>query len=367
VRKTRLYERHIALGARMIDFGGWLLPVQYPTGPIEEHHRVRRAAGIFDIDHMGQLVVEGSDSLTYLQYLVTTDVSTMEMGEARYSLICYDDGGVVDDVFIYRLPDRYFIAINAANREKDYRWFDYHAIGYDVDVRDVSEETYMLALQGPKAEKILQELTSIDLSKICYHTAVEGEVAGVQMLLGRTGYTGEDGFELFFPAEHALRIWDVIIDTGKPLGLSPIGLAARDSLRFEPCMPLYGQEIAADLDPISAGLGWAVSFAKGVFIGREALLKTKLEGPTRRLVAFEMLERSVPRHGYPVLVDGNVAGVVTTGMYAPTVGKYAGMAYVPTAHSAVGSEIAVLIRDKPRKAIVVRRPFYIPAYRRQGK
>ena len=364
MKKTRLYERHVELDARLVEFGGWLLPVQYPAGPIEEHLNVRKAAGLFDIDHMGQLDVSGPDALAYLQKVLTTDVSTMKMGEARYSLVCYADGGIVDDVFVYRLEGHYYVVVNASNLEKDFRWFKYNMCGHDVQVENVSEETYMLALQGPRAEEILQQVASVDLGNMAYHTGVEAKVAGIAMIIGRTGYTGEDGFELFFPADRACEMWDKLMELGQPLGMLPIGLAARDSLRFEACMPLYGQEIAADLDPISAGFGWAVSFDKGDFVGREALLKIKLEGPEQRLVAFEMKDRGVPRHDYVTTVGGEEVGRVTTGMYAPFVGKYVGLAYLPVGSAIPGTEFGVLIRGKVRKAVVVNKPFYVPAYRR---
>lgn len=365
-RKTELYARHIALNGRMIDFAGWLLPVQYPTGPIEEHHTVRRAAGLFDIDHMGQLVVRGPDALPFLQRVLTTDISRMATGEARYSLVCYEDGGVVDDVFVYRLPDRYFIAINAANVEKDTAWFRYHVGRFQATVENVSEETYMLALQGPQAEAVLQKLTPAQLDRLAYHRATESKVAGVPTLIGRTGYTGEDGFELFFPREKATLLWDGIMEAGAPFGLKPIGLAARDSLRFEPKLPLYGQEISATINPLEAGLGWAVSFEKGDFIGRSALLKVKLEGPARKLVGLEMVEKGVPRHGYAVALDGRTIGEVTTGMYAPTADKYLALAFVPPAQAAIGTEVQVVIRGEGRRARVVKTPFYTPAYRRQS-
>lgn len=364
-RKTELYARHEALGGRMIDFAGWILPVQYPTGPIEEHHTVRKAAGLFDIDHMAQLVVRGRDALPYLQRVVTMDVAKMVMGEAHYSLVCYEDGGIVDDIFVYRMPDRYFIAINAANAEKDTRWFQAQVGHMEVSVENVAEETYMLALQGPKAETILQPLTPANLSQLAYHRAIDSTVAGVPTLIGRTGYTGEDGFELFFPREKATLVWDSIMEAGAPHGLKPIGLAARDSLRFEAKMPLYGQEIAAHINPIQAGLGWAVAFGKGDFIGRNALLKVKLEGAKSVLVGLEMVDRGVPRHGYAIVAGGQTVGEVTTGMFAPTLGRYLALAYVPKELSAVGTEVGVLIRNEVKRAKVVETPFYTPAYRRK--
>ncbi len=363
-RRTELYERHVALGGRMVEFAGWELPVQYPTGPLEEHRTVREAAGLFDIDHMAQLVVKGSEALTYLQRVATMDVARMAMGEAHYSLVCYEDGGIVDDIFVYRLPDRYFIAINAANADKDTLWLRYQLGRLQATVENVSDDTYMLALQGPRAEAILQPLTPAQLDKLPYHRAADSKVAGVPTLIGRTGYTGEDGFELFFPREKATLLWDRIMEVGAPLGLKAIGLAARDSLRFEAKMPLYGQEIAANLNPLQAGLGWAVSFDKGDFIGRNALLKVKLEGPRSKLVGLEMVDRGVPRHGYPVTLKGQVVGEVTTGMYAPTVGRYVALAYVPADKTALGSEFQVMVRGEAKRARVVETPFYTPAYRR---
>ncbi|NLG52016.1 MAG: glycine cleavage system aminomethyltransferase GcvT, partial [Chloroflexi bacterium] len=306
VKKTELYDRHVSLGARMIEFAGWLLPVQYPTGPKEEHHRVRNVAGLFDIAHMGRIVVRGRDALPFLQWIMTADVDSFSMGSANYSLMCYEDGGVIDDVFIYHLPDRYFLAVNAANSAKDTRWMQYHHDGLDVSVENISDETYMLALQGPKAEEILNPLCACDLTELAFHTGIETEVVGVPALVGRTGYTGEDGFELYFSASEAGLIWDSIMESGQPKGLLPIGLAARDSLRFEPCLPLYGQELTATGNPLEAGLGWAVAMDKPGFIGREALLKVRLEGARRKLVAFKMTDPGVPRHGYKVVVDGEV-------------------------------------------------------------
>lgn len=365
-KRTALYERHEALEARIVDFAGWLLPVQYPTGPVAEHHAVRQAAGLFDIDHMGQVVVSGPDALAYLQYLMTADVAAIAPRAAHYSLMCYADGGVVDDVFIYHLtaPERYFVAINAANVKKDVRWMLAHTMGYNVRVENMSDETYMLALQGPASEAILNPLCDSDLSALGYHSSVETAVAGVPTLVGRTGYTGEDGFELFFPTSEAGAVWDALMAAGAPHGLLPIGLAARDSLRLEPCMPLYGQEISATRDPIGAGLGWAVHPNKGAFIGRDALLKIRLEGPKDKLVAFEMVDRGVPRHDYPVAIDGVEVGVVTSGIKSPTLDAFVGMAYVPAAHSAVGSEFDVIIRDRPKAARVMIKPLVAPSYRR---
>ncbi len=362
--KTALYERHVALGGRMVEFAGWVLPVQYPTGPKAEHLAVRQTAGLFDIDHMGQVTVSGPDALAFLQSVMTADVAAIAPGAAGYALLCYDDGGVVDDTFIYNLPGRYFVAINASNVAKDVAWLRYHAGGFDAQVEDISDATYMLALQGPLAQAIVQPLCPAELAQVGYHRAIETQVAGVPTLLGRTGYTGEDGFELFFPTASAPAVWDALMALGQPKGLLPIGLAARDSLRFECCMPLYGQEIAADRSPLEAGLGWAVALDKRAFLGREALLKERLEGSPERLVGFQMMDGGVPRHGYEVAVDGMVCGEVTSGGYAPSLDGFYGLAYVPAEYARPGGELQVLIRERARRAVIVRRPFVKPAHRR---
>jgi aminomethyltransferase len=372
LKRTALYQWHVDHGGRMVPFAGWEMPVQYPTGPIEEHNTTRRSAGLFDIDHMGQMDVRGPDAEAFVNRLVTYDVRRMKLLDAHYALMCYADGGIVDDLFVYKLPDRsgeasrpyFFLVVNASNRDKDVAWAQAHTQGLDVTVRDLSDETYMLAFQGPQAPAILNRLTHVNLDQVPRFTAATDTLFDdVPTLMGRTGYTGEDGFELFFPAEHALKVWQGILKEGEPEGVKPIGLAARDSLRFEPCMPLYGHEIAADLTPVEARLTFAVSFDKD-FVGRDALLKQKLEGPDYLLAGFEMIDKGVPRAEYTVVHDGVEVGDVTTGMYSPTTKRYLGMAYVPRAVAAPDTEIEIVIRDTPKRAKIVRRPFYVPAYRR---
>jgi aminomethyltransferase len=343
----------------MVEFAGWELPVQYPSGPTAEHHAVRRAAGLFDIDHMGQFELRGPDAELFLQFVQVWDIDQMEEYAAHYSLLLYADGGVVDDIFLYRLPDHWLIVVNAANRAKDLAWLRAHALGFDIKLTDVSDNTYMLALQGPKAANILQRLCTADLNRVATRTAVATTLVGVSALLGRTGYTGEDGFELYFPAEAAVSLWQQLLATGKDAGLLPCGLAARDSLRFEACMPLYGHEINAQTNPLEARLGWTIGWDKE-FIGRDALLKTKLEKPARLLVGFEMVDKAVPREHYPIAVDGQVVGQVTTGMKSPTLDRFLGLGYVPSSHSAVGAEIDIVVRGQPKKARIVKRPFYQP-------
>jgi len=361
VKRTQLYDTHVAMGARMVPFAGYEMPVQYGS-PIEEHHTVRRAAGLFDIDHMGQFIVAGPDRTAFLQRMVTSDVTALAVGEAGYSLLTYADGGTVDDVFLYHEPDHWFVVVNASNREKDFAWLQAHAAGFNITLTDISEETYMLAFQGPQAQAILQRITDTDLGKIAFHHSGRGKVAGVEAFIGNTGYTGEYGFELFFDAARAVQVWNAILEAGRPEGAAAIGLAARDSLRFEPCLPLYGHELSPGISPLESGLTFAVQLDVD-FVGREALLKQKLEGPPRRLVCLEMVDKGVPREGCPVLVDGQ-QGFVTTGMKAPTPDIFAAMALIPRETYAMGKQVEVLIHDKPRLAQIVKRPFYTPAYRR---
>jgi aminomethyltransferase len=369
--KTELYQWHVDNGGRMVPFAGYEMPVQYPTGPIQEHHVTRQAAGLFDIDHMGQIEVRGPDAESFVNYLVTYDVSKMSLLDAHYALFCYADGGTIDDLFVYRLPDPdisdrhyFFLAINADNRAKDVAWVKAHAAAFNVVVKDVSDETYMLAFQGPKAPEIMDRLTNADLTQMKRFSAVQDVILeDVPILLGRTGYTGEDGFELFFPAHFALKVWDAILKEGESEGVKPIGLAARDSLRFEPCMPLYGHELSSTITPLESRLSFAVSFDK-YFIGRDALLKQKLEKPEMVLVGFELTGRGVAREHYPVLYDGEPVGMVSSGMFSPTTSRYLGMAFVPRKISKIGTEIEIQIRKKTVPARIIKRPFYIPAYRR---
>lgn len=362
MQKTPLYDTHVALDGRIVDFAGWALPVQYPTGPTSEHHAVRNAAGLFDISHMGQFELSGLDADVFLQYIQVWDIATMAEYEAHYSLLLYGDGTIVDDIFLYRLPERWLIVVNAANREKDFAWLQANALGFEIDLVDVSDKTCMLALQGPKAEAILQRLTDAALDQMAARTALDISVAGVQTLIGRTGYTGEDGFELYLPAEQATTLWDALLQAGQADGLLPCGLAARDSLRFEACMPLYGHEIDAATNPLEARLGWTISW-ETEFVGRDALLKTKLEKPSRLLIAFEMIDRAVPREQYEIAVGGSSIGHVTTGMKSPTLDKFVGMGYVPSGYNKLGTEIEIMVRGQAKRAKVVKRPFYRPQYK----
>ncbi len=362
LKHTKLYDWHVANEGRMVPFAGWEMPVRYKAGPKKEHHATRNNAGLFDIHHMAKFTVSGIYTKAYLNYITTRDVSSLKINEAHYNLMCYEDGGIVDDIFIYRLPDYWLVVTNASNHKKDFVWMQAHAATYDVILKDVSNETYLLALQGPKAIAILQNLTDISLSNLPRFGTMEGSVNGVQTIISRTGYTGEDGVELFFSPEHALTMWETLLQTGEPYGLEPIGLAARDSLRFEPAFSLYGHEIGPDITPLEARLGWAVNFNKN-FIGKNALLKQKVEGITSKLIAFEMQSRSMPRKGYDVMYEGLFVGLVVTGLYAPTINKMVGHAFVPSYISKPGTALQIIIRNQEKDAVVVRRPLYKPAYR----
>lgn len=359
MKKTPLYEIHAAEGAKMVDFHGWCMPLYYGTGILKEHENVRKKAGIFDVSHMGELLVEGSDADRYLQSMVTNEILSMEDGTCVYTPVCYPEGGTVDDILVYKISDkRYMLVVNASNTEKDFEWFLSHAKG-DVRISDHSAGYAQLAVQGPLAEKILQGLAEQDLSAIGYYRfRQEVALGGMKTLLSRTGYTGEDGFEIYVDSEKAEQMWQRIMDAGKEDGLAPAGLGARDTLRLEAGMPLYGNELSKDISPVEAGLGRFISFEKGDFIGREALLEQKENPSGRRIMRFEMVERGVPRAGYRVQSGGKDIGYVTSGGYAPVLEKNIGMALIE--HERVGpdDEIFVVIRDKPVKAEIIRKPFY---------
>ncbi|MCL6580205.1 MAG: glycine cleavage system aminomethyltransferase GcvT [Firmicutes bacterium] len=362
LRKTPLYDMHVKYGGRIIDFGGWALPVQY-TGIIEEHRTTREKAGLFDVSHMGEFRVTGTDPLGFIQKAVVNDMAKADVGQCVYSPMCYPSGGVVDDLIVYRLGEKeYLIVVNAANTDKDWAWMNDILRDFPgTRMANESAETAELALQGPRAQDILQKLADVDLSTIGYYRCRDGvKVAGIRTLVSRTGYTGEDGFEVFCAPTEAQKLWEAIMEAGRPLGLVPVGLGARDTLRFEACMPLYGQELDAERTPLEAGLGRFVSFDKGDYIGREALLAQKEKGLERKLVGLEMVGRGIPRHGYPVLdADGRKEiGYVTTGSYCPSLDKNMGLAYVPVEEAEVGRRLSVGIRGKAVEAVVVQTPFY---------
>ena len=362
-RRTPLYERHLALGARMVPFAGWTMPVQY-SGIINEHRAVRNQAGLFDLGHMGQVDVSGPDALPFLQYVTTNDVSTLQPGEAHYSLLPNDRGGVVDDIIIYRNPsgDGYMVVINAANRDKDVAWMQRHAAeqgDLDVAVTDISDGTGMIAIQGPAAEQIAQRLTDLALAELPYFSWHQATVAGVPAMLARTGYTGEDGFEFYTSVDDIGTLWDALLESGRDDGAVPVGLGARDTLRLEARMPLYGQELADDIGPLEAGLGWAVKLDKGDFIGRDKIAAMKQSGPPRRTVGFKLTERGgSPRTHYEVRSEGRRVGEVTSGAMSPTLGENIGLALIEANAAGVGKPLEVVVRDRPVATVQVKTPFY---------
>ncbi|GAV24500.1 aminomethyltransferase [Carboxydothermus islandicus] len=353
LKRTPLYEEHVKLGAKMVPFGGWEMPVQY-TGILEEHMAVRTDVGMFDVSHMGEIEITGKRAEQFVNYLITNDVSRLNFGDVIYTTMCYPDGGTVDDLLAYKYStERYLLVVNAANKDKDlahilrYRWDD-------VTVNDLSDETAEIALQGPRAQEILQKLTAFDLNQIKYFGFAEIEVAGVPCLVSRTGYTGEDGFEIYFAPNLATKIWSELLN----LGVKPAGLGARDTLRFEACLPLYGHELSAEITPLEAGLGWAVKFNKEDFIGKEALLAQKNAGLKRKIVGLEMIGAGIPRQGYEIVFNQRGVGFVTSGTFAPYLKKNLAMAMVELEAAEIGTEVDVIIRGKGVRARVISRPFY---------
>ncbi|MBE3599624.1 MAG: glycine cleavage system aminomethyltransferase GcvT [Limnochordaceae bacterium] len=358
--RTPLSGLHERLGARMIEFAGWWMPVQY-SGIVEEHRAVRERAGIFDLSHMGELVVEGPGAAAALDALVTCNLATLEVGQARYGVMCLPGGGIIDDLVVYReAPERFMLVVNAACHDKDLAWIEQHLAGTSVTVRDRTQELALIAVQGPQAQALLSPVVEgADLDALGFYRFTEATVAGIPTTVSRTGYTGEDGFELFVEAGKAVALWEAIMQVAGPAGAVPVGLGARDTLRLEARYALYGQDIDETTTPLEAGLGWVVDFAKGNFVGRHALLQQKERGVLRRLVGFVLEDRGVPRHGY-ALVDpqgGAPIGQVTSGTLSPVLQQGIGLGYVPVDRAAPGTALAVAIRDRLHPARVVKGSF----------
>jgi len=359
LKRTPLYAEHVAAGARMVPFGGWEMPVQY-TGIVEEHRTTRTSVGLFDVSHMGEFEVEGAGAVAALQYLTTNDVAALQVGQIQYSVLCYDNGTIVDDLTVYRIADdRYMITVNAGNIDKDWAHVTKSTAHMkDARWRNASEGTGLVAVQGPKAEALVGRLADRDVTAIGYYRFERGNVGDVPTLISRTGYTGEDGFELYAPADGTAQLWKALLRAGRAEGAAPVGLGARDTLRLEMKYALYGNDIDETTNALEAGLGWVVKPAKGDFIGRGALEKVRTAGVRRRLVGIEMVDKAVARHGYLVKKDGHDTGIVTSGSYGPSVDKYIGIAYVETRLAAVGTALEVEIRGQGKAAQVVRTPFY---------
>lgn len=364
MKKTALYENHVAWGGKIIEFCGWQLPVEY-TGLVPEHHAVRNQAGLFDVSHMGEVTVKGPGAEAFVQNLVTNDVAPMVDGQVIYAMMCQPDGGVVDDLLVYKKgPASWYLVINAANVEKDFAWMQTWAAGYDIELVNLSEEVSEVALQGPLAQKTLQKLTDTDLDTIGFFMFKEQvKVAGADCLVSRTGYTGEDGFEIYTDHGSVGAVWEAILAAGKEDGVVPCGLGCRDTLRFEATLPLYGHEISSTITPLEAGLGMFVKLDTA-FVGRDALAQQKAEGLKRKLVGFQLIDRGIPREGYPVHCGGREVGVVTTGYPAPTVGKTIGLALVSADCAELGTELEIMIRNKPAKGVVISKRFLEKKYKK---
>ena len=360
LKRTPLHGRHLAAGARMVDFGGWEMPVQY-SGITDEHLAVRTRAGLFDVSHMGQIEIAGNDALAAVQHMTSNDASRLAVGQIQYSALTTPTGGFIDDVLVYRWADsHYLLVVNASNIEKAASWIRARAadITGDIAVVNASSRYALLALQGPASMAILSELCTLDLEAIKYYGFAPGEVAGARAMVSRTGYTGEDGFEIFLPPAQATRVWDAILLAGRHVDVRACGLGARDTLRLEACMRLYGNEMDETVSVLEAGLAWTVGWSKDSFVGRDALMAERAAGSRRRIVAFEMVDRAIARHGCNVLREGQVCGQVTSGTQTPTIQKAIGMALVPAEMAAPGQALTIDVRGRHVAARVVPEPFY---------
>ena len=357
LERTPLHSVHCASGAKMVDFGGWDMPVQY-SSILEEHHSVRKAAGLFDVSHMGEIEIRGPQALQLVEFVSTNAAARLKTGQAHYSALLYDHGGFVDDILVHKVSDdHFFLCVNAANQAKDFAHIRAHN-NFDAEVDFASERYAQIAVQGPRALEILQKLTPAKLSEIKYYWFADGEVSGVPARIARTGYTGEDGFEIYISPAEAPRLWNELLEAGSPFGIKPCGLGARNTLRLEAKMALYGHELTASINPFEADLGWIVKMDKGDFVGRSALQKSLDAGLSRKLVGFEMTGRGIGRDGYEIWIAGQPAGWVTSGGPSPSLNKNIGLCYLPLDTAVPGVEIEIIIRNQPAAAVTVSTPFY---------
>ncbi len=360
MKNTRFHSIHKQNGAKMVSFAGFEMPIQYSAGIIAEHMSVRKNIGVFDVSHMGEVEIRGPQALDYVQKISINDASKLVMNKAQYSAMCYPNGGIIDDMLVYHRGDHYMLVINGACAEKDIAWMHEQAQGMDVTVNDISDELNLLAVQGPKSLEALQTLTDVNLSEIPYYGFADGELAGLNMIISRTGYTGELGFELYFRGDETVceQIWNALFEAGASHGIQPVGLGARDTLRLEKGYCLYGNDINQDTNPLEAGLGWITKLAKGSFNGSEAIAKVKEQGPSRKLIAFKVVaEKFIARQHYPIHHGGNPVGEVTSGNISPILNVGIGLGYVPTALAEPGTIIQISARGKEFDAEVVKLPF----------
>jgi len=355
-KKTGLHEVHVSLGAQIVSFGGYLMPLKY-TSILEEHRRVRQSVGVFDVSHMGEFEVSGHGALDFVNRMTVNDVASLGLYQVQYSAMLYDHGGIVDDLLVYRLPDKYMLVVNAANLDKDYHWLQDHC-PKDVELKNVSDDITLLAVQGPQSNQVVEKLTNVNLNNINYYWCAEGTIAGVPGIISRTGYTGEIGWELYVDRQYSEPLWNAVMTAGKDYGIGPVGLGARDTLRLEMKYCLYGNDISQDTNPLEAGLAWITKLEKGYFVGRDAVQNVKEQGVSRRLVAMELLEKAFPRPHYPIIKNGETVGDVTSGTVSPMLEKGICLGYVAKDYTKVGTELAVQIRGKDVPAVVVKPPFY---------
>ena len=355
MKKTGLYDVHCRLGGKMVDFAGFKLPIQY-SSILEEHKRVRSTVGVFDVSHMGEIVISGDRAVEMVNKITINNAENIQVNQAQYSAMCYNDGGIVDDLIIYNRGGYYWLVVNAANLDKDYDWILQNKID-GVEIKNISEEVTQLAVQGKDAEATLQKLAGVDLSEIKFYRFKEGELAGVPMVISRTGYTGEPGFELYFDRDESEAVWEAVFEAGVEFDIAPIGLGARDSLRLEKKFCLYGNDIDETTNPIEAGLGWITKLDKGDFVGRDAITKVKETGAKRKLIGFIINGRMIPRKGYSVKRGGQEIGQVTSGAFSPILEKNIGLAYIAKEAGKIGDEIEIEARGRSLPAQIVKTPF----------
>ena len=358
-KRTSLYDIHVNAGAKMAPFAGYEMPIQY-SGIVEEHMAVRKSVGVFDVSHMGEFEVTGEGALEFLQHMTLNDVSKLELGQAQYSGLCYEDGGMVDDLLVYRLPDKYMLVVNASNIEKDIEWLNSHKPA-DVELINISEDIALIAVQGKNAIRVIEKLTDTNLDEIRYYRFESGSVSGKDAILSKTGYTGEEGFELYLKSADAPNVWNDLMSAGEEFRILPAGLGARDTLRLEMCYCLYGNDIDKTTNPLEAGLGWITKLKKGKFMGSDSLVAEKEEGIKRKLVAFQMEKKAIPRHGYNIMKNDTVIGEVTSGTFSPALQTGIGLGYVTVGNHEVGTNLIIDIRGREQSAQIIKPPFYTPS------